>query len=786
MCRSRHERIRGLAFALTAALAGLSGRPALAQSLPENPANPQSESAVYLLSVRVNGWPLGLVARFHEEDGRLSLPADQYDGLGFRLDETLVTIVDGQRRVFLDQLPGVTWQLDMRAQTIDITAPFELLKPDMLRVSPHVDRIESRSNWGGLLAFDAFGEYSSRPNSEIYGRTLSLDVEARLFSPLFMASTSGYYSIAQGQEGRFVRLSSSVDFDNLDRAWRLRIGDSITTGPVWLRTLRFGGIQWGRDFSLRPDIVTTPIPVLSQNVSVPSTVDIFINETRRYSQAVDPGAIRITDLPVTAGSNRVRVVVTDLAGRRTELILPLYSSSVLLGRGLSQFNLEVGAERREYGTESNDYGPAFASGSLSYGVSDRFTLRGYGAGSPGYGIGVVGATVAIGRLLLVDGAAMYSHGREGDGWSLYGSIEHISGPLNIYASYQRASRDFSDLVGNFGYSRTIEQATASAGLNLGRFGQLNAAYALQRTVDGDVSSVASGSYGLDLFGRALHVGASGYYETREGDWGLILSLTVPLGRHAQAYAENSWRNGIASQAASVRGEAFDNRLDWEVAGERGEFDEVSVEAGWNGERTDLRLRAARSHDDYGFRGELAQSLIFMDGRLIMAGRIDDGFAIVDVGGVPGVRVELENRTIGRTDSSGRLFITGLNSYVANAISIDPLDLPIDVAIRDASMRVSPRAGGGLVARFPVSRESAAIVVLQRPDGSPPPVGASVRVEGSEIPAIVGHEGEVYAKGIRSGANRLEVSWREGQCIAEFSAEVAAGTLPRLGPFPCVP
>ena len=740
-----------------------------------------------MFSVRLNGWPLRLTARFHEEGGRLSIPADQFEGIGFRPNEAWVTNVGGQRLVYLDQIPGVTWQIDARAQTIDITTPFELLKPNTLRLSPGVTRVESRSNWGALLAYDIYGEYSNRPRSDTYARTFSVNLEARIFSPLFMASTNGYYAISEGEkEGEFIRLDSTVDFDNVDHAWRLRLGDSFTTGPIWVRTVRFGGLQFGREFSLRPDIVTTPIPVLNQNVSVPSTVDVYINETRRYSQAVDPGAIRVTDLPVTTGANRVRVVVTDQSGRRVELFLPLYTSTELLGRGLSLFNLEVGAERQQYATESFDYGPAFASGGVSYGVSDRLTLRGYGAGSRQYWMGAAGATFSLGRLFLVDTAAMYSRRPEADGWSLYGSVEHVSGPINLYGSYMHASRGFRDLAGNFGYTTFTDQVIASAGLLLGRFGRVNANYVMQRELDGEVSSLVSGNYGVDLFHRRINANLSGYYETEAGDWGVVVSIAFPFGRGVEGYAEHSWRNGVLSSAASIRGDGYEDRLDWEIAGEQGDFDEVSAEAGWDGERVDMRLRVANSHDDYGVRGELAQALVFMDGRLNLAGRIDDGFAIVEVENMPGVRVELENRPIGRTNDRGRLFVTGLNSYVANAISIDPLDLPIDASITDTSIIVSPRYRGGLVARFPVNQESAAIVVLHRPDGSPPPVGATVTLEGNEASAVVGYDGEVYVRGLQDGANRLNVSWRDGQCTAGFSVEMTGGRLPRLGPFTCEP
>src|SRR4030095_6245457 len=283
---------------------------------------------------------------------------------------------------YLDQLPGVTWEIDTRNQTIDIRTPFDLLQPNVLRPSPGLARIESRSNWGGLLAYNLYGEYSNRSMSELYARTLSIDFEARLFSPYFMASTRGFYAISEGEEKcDVVRLESTLDVDNTEHAWRLRLGDSITVGPAWLRTIRFGGVQWGREFGLRPDIVTTPMPVLNQDVSVPSTIDVFVNESRRYSQAVDPGAVRLTDLPIVAGSNQVRVVITDHAGRGTACALPLYSSIDLLADGLWTFNVEAGAERRQYAIESNDYGPRFASAAIGYGVSDRLTPRGYGRGA---------------------------------------------------------------------------------------------------------------------------------------------------------------------------------------------------------------------------------------------------------------------------------------------------------------------------------------------------------------------------------------------------------------------
>ena len=182
---------------------------ALAEPVPEPLADPVPDplaapteanvSTLLLLSVRINAWPLRMTARFHEEGGRLAMPADQFEGIGFRPNEAWVTNVDGQRLVHLDQIPGVTWQIDMPAQTIDISTPYELLRPHTLRLSPGVARVESRSNCGALLSYDIYGEYSSQAQSDVYARTFSANFEARIFSPLFMASTDGFYSISEGE-----------------------------------------------------------------------------------------------------------------------------------------------------------------------------------------------------------------------------------------------------------------------------------------------------------------------------------------------------------------------------------------------------------------------------------------------------------------------------------------------------------------------------------------------------------------------------------------------------------
>jgi hypothetical protein len=50
--------------------------------------------------------------------------------------------------------------------------------------------------------------------------------------------------------------------------------------------------------------------------------------------------------------------------------------------------------------------------------------------------------------------------------------------------------------------------------------------------------------------------------------------------------------------------------------------------------------------------------------------------------------------------------------------------------------------------------------------------------------MVGFGGETYVRGLKSGPNRIDVSWAGGQCSVTFKAGAELGRLPKLGPLTC--
>src|SRR5690606_34488127 len=105
---------------------------------------------------------------------------------------------------------------------------------------------------------------------------------------------------------------------------------------------------------------------------VPSTVEVFIDNTRRLQQQVPPGPFVITSLPVITGAGDARIVVRDALGRETVSHSSFFASSDLLAPGLWDFSAEAGFARRFYGTQSHSYDNRFmGSATARYGLTDR-------------------------------------------------------------------------------------------------------------------------------------------------------------------------------------------------------------------------------------------------------------------------------------------------------------------------------------------------------------------------------------------------------------------------------
>lgn len=325
-------------------------------ALPPPPA-PQSlnDEAVFQLALIVNHYDTGLVVPVTRRNGDYLVSSADLLRAGLPPEN----VPPGE--VNLTTLAGVRSEYDSAGQRLLLSVPREWIAArvtpfggELTQSTPHYGR-------GALLNYDF---YTSKTDHA--GGQASLWHEFRYFDERGSLSSTGFVrkNLSGGsmQEG-YVRYDTTLLVTNEDNATTWTAGDVISDAVSWSSSVRMGGISYGRDFSLRPDLVTWPLPEFSGEAAVPTSVDLFVNGYRAGSTRLQPGPFTLTNLPYINGAGDAVLVTTDALGRQVSTTLPFYVTSELLKAGLSDGAVTLGSLRRNYGIESFDYGPAAGSGS---------------------------------------------------------------------------------------------------------------------------------------------------------------------------------------------------------------------------------------------------------------------------------------------------------------------------------------------------------------------------------------------------------------------------------------
>ncbi len=173
---------------------------------------------------------------------------------------------------------------------------------DISRVQPRL--IPASSGVGMVINYDLFSQGSGGV------RDYSLWSEARAFAPLGVASTTGTLYDTPARK-YYLRFDTTLSHSDPEKLTTLRVGDAVSSSLDWTRAVRLGGVQYQRNFSLRPDLITFPVPALGGSTAVPSSVDVYINSMKQYSGDVPAGPFVTHDPPGIVGAGNATVVVKD-------------------------------------------------------------------------------------------------------------------------------------------------------------------------------------------------------------------------------------------------------------------------------------------------------------------------------------------------------------------------------------------------------------------------------------------------------------------------------------------
>jgi outer membrane usher protein len=747
-----------------------------------------------LLEVVVNGHSVGAIGEFTLYRSKLMARPDELRDLGFRVPFSRAS--GPGALISLSDLPGVTWRLDIRKLELYVTASDDSLVPTVLQPGEERKGAERRrvieSGTGLTLNYDSVGTFST---SEA-GAATSLDL--RGFSPWGVLSSEWLTYAGNNSGGAFpnkaLRLDTAYTFADVNSLRRYSLGDFITGGLSWTRPIHLEGAQIRSDFSMRPDLVTFPLPSVAGSAAVPSTVSVLTDGNLVVSNQVAPGPFEIPQLPVISGAGTISMTVTNALGQQVTVSQPFYASAALLAPGLQTFAAQSGLVRRNWGSARSNYGKIAGTAMYRRGLTSKFTLEGGVEGTPGTFMAGGGGVIQVGNLGIVNFSAAASGGSGQPDAQFSAGAQRIGRKFSIGASATIAGRNYRDIATMNGEGVLRKQITAFASVSLKRYGSAGIAYggidqdgvtALIQPSDslGDHSHVVSASYSLQF--RRCSIFASEYKSLSgtTGGSGFQVGLNIPFRRRSSvnvsATSDGSGQILVQQSAAEVGDWGY---LGYISAGnsER-EFGEVQF-------KSPVGLFTAgidRSSGQTTMRVESQGAISFVDRGVFPSNTIYDSFGVVDTSPVAHVHVLQENRNVGKTNSAGRLLVPDMRSFDLNRIAIVATDIPADAIINTASGEIRPQDRSGVVVKFPVKFSRGALVRLVDERDIPIPLGSVATLQATAAVFPVGYDGEVYVENL-SPHNELSVERPDGQhCTIAFEYKPLPGDIPSIGPLRCL-
>jgi len=585
---------------------------------------------------------------------------------------------------------------------------------------------------------------------------------------------------------------------------QLTAGESSTPSEVF-DSVQFRGVQLASDDNMFPDSQKGFAPVIRGIAQSNAQVTVRQNGTIIYQTYVAPGAFAISDLYPTSASGNLEVTIREADGRERRFTQAFSAAPVMLREGRFKYALTAGKYRSQ---NSNATTPAFAQGTVIYGLPYNATIYGGVLGAEKYKSGVLGAGYSFGQLGSVSVDVTQAQTKFTDRTTRQGQSYRIQYAKNInstgtsvtLAGYRYSTNGFYDFQeANELY--TTSHSLWRTGHNKRSKTQLNLTQSLSGWGSTYISGYQQNYWGMSGYERNLSLGynvslagitygLSYTYSRTPGnnptDQQVAFSMQVPLSKWLPdswaSYNLNTSKNGNTTHQAGLSGTALpDNSLSYSVQqswGNHGAGGSGSATVDYKGTYGETTAGYNYGKDSRQFNYGLQGAIVIHPYGVTLAQPLGDTVALVRAPGASGVKVQ--NNTGVYTDWRGYAVVPYLSTYRKNRIALESDTLGNDVDIDTKTQTVTPTQGAVVLASFKTRIGGQALISLMH-HGKIVPFGAGVTLEsqGETISGIVGSDGQVYMSGLPI-SGKLRVQWGSGnneKCIASFRLpEQNPGTL----------
>ncbi|MBK0089575.1 outer membrane usher protein [Erwinia sp. S59] len=578
---------------------------------------------------------------------------------------------------------------------------------------------------------------------------------------------------------------------------RFIMGEDYLSSAIF-DSFRFTGLSLVSDDNMLPPNLRGYAPEVSGVAK--SNAKITISQQGRIIKEVQvaAGPYRIQDLDSGVSGN-LDVRVEEQDGSVKQYQVSTATIPYLTRPGQVRFKTAVG---KPSDWKHRVDGPMFATGELSWGVSNGWSLYGGGIGGEDYNA----LSVGVGRDLLAFGAISSDvtlsqakvpaqDTQRGGSYRLsYAKRFDQTGSQVAFAGYRFSDSGFRSMAeyldardGDITAGRSKEMYTISLNqqfesLNLTAYVNYNHQTYWNQPANDRYDFSLSRYFDLGRF-RNLSLSMTAYRNkfNNTHDDGMYMSLSLPWGASGTVSYNGSYARGDNRQSVSYYSRVGDADSYQVSTGVARQGADLSGYYTHNGTLAQVNTSASYREGQYSALGVSMQggaTLTPKGGALHRSNIMGGTRMLVDTDGVAGVPVGGYGNPV-YTNRYGNAVVSDVSSYYRNSVRINLDKLADNVEASQSVVQGTLTEGAIGYRKFKVISGEKAMAVIRLADGSAPPFGATVLNIKNQETGIVNDDGSVYLSGINAG-DSMTVRWNNAeQCKISLPKNLPENTMNNL-------
>ena len=754
-----------------------------------------------LMSVIVNSEQRGDFTFLLVQDNAVLFPRRALVDLGLvHLPDTKSRVIGGEEYVNLRDLdPALSYEIDMKSVTLTITAA-----PSMFTRQIKHYQHERPPGLQVLTDPSAYVNYSLGYSVDSGRQSFSLPWEAAINTGKGLLYSSFMINRDNGQD-RSVRLNTNYTVDDMGHLRRFVFGDFAAASGGLGGGGSFAGFSMSKYYGLNPYLVRNAGLTIQGTAATPSAVRVYLDGQLVRSDSVAPGAFELQGIANLGGLQNYSLVIRDAYGRETTINNSVYLTPTLLKAGFDEYSFNFGLSRERLGQESNQYRDPTLITFYRKGITSYFTTGvNFEANSNVMNLGVENEfPLQRAGDMKVSLAASQSEQRTGNASIV--AYQYLRRAFNVLVMMEQGTHDYATVSMPVGMNTLKRVLQLSFGFNIATLGgiSLSAAdskhYMITDNRRYSLSYSARISKNISLFVTGSRTTTNDTTFVAHTQYDIFANIMMLLGSTSSGGVNISRTDSGNSEGAFLfqnpplgEGVGYQINVDSARRGAAGDRQTSGVGMlNYNGPYGKYEIGYRRDGQSEQYSLQAAGAVAYVDKGVYWGRPIFDGFAVVKVSDIEGVRVMEDNQEIGRTNGDGKVMVPQLISYYENRLTIDDHDIPVNYEIDNLDKDVSPQYRGGGLVEFSAKKLQGITGHLNIQDDKQHQVksaeywGLGLKVADKTIDVVIGKGGEFYLENIPSGTYKTRAFEKEKSCYFDMVIPKSKEMMLDLGEITCV-